>query len=686
MADPGFALGVSVAFHPVCSVISLRGWASPRAVLPRRACRNSVSLCGKPFALFYFAQPSGDLRHRVAVQLAITVGDFDQQLVAAVSGRRVIHGHASARSRVLAYNHTKQFEPFQDVVAGIKLKLGSIQLCRQFLPGLGVHFGIVGKAILIVLAPSLQVRESLLLLESKTAGLIQASATGLDAGGAFFGLGAVLAIGHVCAVNAGVSPGRGRRRWGVTLARVFAQPVGAIMSNLPLVNVTAQVNDQQGRPCAGAVVKMRLCSPDTRCIREQEAVSLSAIELRSGESLNEISETAAATRSEAVEAVKSTGQNAVHAVEDARDEALEDLREVGGQFEEDFLTLTERAESAAKRAGCSAAGAANSATKACACAERAEAAAQGIERHRDDALDAARRAETAQACAESAAQRAESAADMSQQNADYAAGSAKAAQEAAKAADASADLAKQSADMAVAAQQATANDKAYVESVADDVEQAVRDVAVDMLTPQVITEAVERATADAASYAQAAAESAGQSATSATEAERQVSLAAEQAARAEAAQGDAETAAERAEAAADSAMEKAEDIIAHMADGMSASWTIAKEVNEGELLTLPEGCGYYPDHHAVRLSWDGLICHQNRQWEEVGGKGVFSKAIRLLFSAPADSDFEISIAAHADVPGAGATGAILEERFTRLEDEISSLREASVGYSELAQA
>lgn len=34
------------------------------------------------------------------------------------------------------------------------------------------------------------------------------------------------------------------------------------MSNLPLVDVSAQVNDQQGRPCAGAVVKMRLCSPD----------------------------------------------------------------------------------------------------------------------------------------------------------------------------------------------------------------------------------------------------------------------------------------------------------------------------------------------------------------------------------------------------------------------------------------
>ena len=29
------------------------------------------------------------------------------------------------------------------------------------------------------------------------------------------------------------------------------------MSNLPLVNITAQINDQQGHACAGAVVRMR---------------------------------------------------------------------------------------------------------------------------------------------------------------------------------------------------------------------------------------------------------------------------------------------------------------------------------------------------------------------------------------------------------------------------------------------
>ena len=34
------------------------------------------------------------------------------------------------------------------------------------------------------------------------------------------------------------------------------------MSSLPLVNVTARITDQGGRPIAGAVVRMRLCAPE----------------------------------------------------------------------------------------------------------------------------------------------------------------------------------------------------------------------------------------------------------------------------------------------------------------------------------------------------------------------------------------------------------------------------------------
>ncbi|WP_206214344.1 hypothetical protein [Desulfovibrio sp. ZJ369] len=107
---------------------------------------------------------------------------------------------------------------------------------------------------------------------------------------------------------------------------------------------------------------------------------------------------------------------------------------------------------------------------------------------------------------------------------------------------------------------------------------------------------------------------------------------------------------------------------------------------KGACSPLPEGCGYYPGHHAVRLSWDGLACHQNRQWEEAGEKGALSHVVRLLFAAPADSDFEVNIAAHVDVPEAGAGASILEERLTRMENTISDLSSRAVSYAELPQA
>ncbi|WP_165072827.1 hypothetical protein [Desulfovibrio sp. ZJ200] len=430
----------------------------------------------------------------------------------------------------------------------------------------------------------------------------------------------------------------------------------------------------------------RLTADATACITQYKADALQALEIRSGDVLSEISQTASDAQVTTVNAVAEAGAHAVGEIDGARNSALAALREEAALFGEDFENLTERALDAAKRAGCSSASTQNSATRACQCAERAENAAQGLERHRDEALDAARRAESAQSCVESAGQRAAAAADMARQNADYAAGSAKAAQEAAKAVEAGVDLARQSADMAVAAQQATAQDKAYVQGVADDAERAVHDVAVDMLTPQVITQAVDRATAEAEAHAQAAAHSAEQSAASATEAARQANLATERADRAQAAQSQAEDAAQRAETAADSAAEKAEALITRMAEGMFASWTLVQGVNEGGLLPLPEGCGYYPGHHAVRLSWDGLACHQNRQWEEAGEKGALSHAVRLLFAAPADSDFEVNIAAHADVPEAGAGASILEERLTRMENTISDLSNRAVSYAELPQA
>ena len=312
------------------------------------------------------------------------------------------------------------------------------------------------------------------------------------------------------------------------------------------------------------------------CISQAESVALDALERRTGEALTEATQTLSDARAEAVAAIDNAGRRALSDIGAAGAEEVRKLRDEAALYDEDFQILTERALAAAKKAGCSAASAANSASKACECAARAETAAQGLERGRDEALDAATRAETAAECAKADAQRAEAAADSAQKNADHAAGSALAAQKAAQAADASAQDANLAAEQAVAAQQATAADKAFVEKVADDVETAIRDVAVDMLTPQVVTDAVDKATKAASDAADAA--------NAFTE------LATAEADRAEAAGDRAEESGKRAETAAERAegfagkLQDSHTVQASVAGIAGQFYTLSDRVTKLELL------------------------------------------------------------------------------------------------------
>ena len=103
-------------------------------------------------------------------------------------------------------------------------------------------------------------------------------------------------------------------------------------------SVTQRVEETAGRLVADA----------TRCIREQEAVALEAIEQRSGEALDDMSRAVSNAQGTAIASITNAGQNAVHDITDTRDNALEELREIAAEYEEDVLNLVERAESAAR--------------------------------------------------------------------------------------------------------------------------------------------------------------------------------------------------------------------------------------------------------------------------------------------------------------------------------------------------
>lgn len=106
--------------------------------------------------------------------------------------------------------------------------------------------------------------------------------------------------------------------------------------------------------------------------------ALLSIETRAGDILKEIGNQGLAAQTTAVETVLAVKSGGIQAIQEEGGKILRQLREEGELFGEDFLALTERAEQAARRAGCSAAAADKAAQRACECADRAEKAEANI--------------------------------------------------------------------------------------------------------------------------------------------------------------------------------------------------------------------------------------------------------------------------------------------------------------------
>lgn len=75
-----------------------------------------------------------------------------------------------------------------------------------------------------------------------------------------------------------------------------------------------------------------------------------------------------------------------------------------------------------------------------------------------------------------------------------------------------------------------------------------------------------------------------------------------------------------------------------------AFWTLKSPVEEGTL-DLPEDLAYLPGEHLIDLFWNSLICAPGQQYEEIPAPedASVSASLRLLFAAPAGSEFRIVI-------------------------------------------
>lgn len=77
------------------------------------------------------------------------------------------------------------------------------------------------------------------------------------------------------------------------------------------------------------------------------------------------------------------------------------------------------------------------------------------------------------------------------------------------------------------------------------------------------------------------------------------------------------------------------------------SWTTSSPVPSNGILNLPAGIKYIPGRHLINLNWDGLVCFPGKQFEEVSIAGQKeSSSIKLLFDAPAGSEFHVCVMPH----------------------------------------
>ena len=252
----------------------------------------------------------------------------------------------------------------------------------------------------------------------------------------------------------------------------------------------------------------RLTTAATTVITESRNDALNQIEQRTTQSIMEVTSNAATLKADAVEAVTRAEARAVDALDKGVEDGLRQFHEEGELFKEDFEQLTERAESAAKKAGCASLSAQSHANRACECAKAAELAAETSEAAQASVLEAARAAELSKTCAEAAAARAdakaleianrvhdaEDAAKTAERAASAARQDALSAAQSNQAAAVARDEAMQSAEEAAQSAAASKADADRAEEHVGRVEEEIKQTALDILTPQVVTEAVAKAT------------------------------------------------------------------------------------------------------------------------------------------------------------------------------------------------
>lgn len=117
------------------------------------------------------------------------------------------------------------------------------------------------------------------------------------------------------------------------------------------------------------------------------------------------------------------------------------------------------------------------------------------------------------------------------------------------------------------------------------------------------------------------------------------------------------------------------EIVQTLREPKEAVWKLATAVGANGALALPSGITYAPGKHLLQLFCDGLECYPGEQFVELDTTAAESGRVKLLFAAPAGSEFHVRVHGYSLRPKLpqGYSPASLETRLGAIEANLDDV-------------
>ncbi len=116
-----------------------------------------------------------------------------------------------------------------------------------------------------------------------------------------------------------------------------------------------------------------------------------------------------------------------------------------------------------------------------------------------------------------------------------------------------------------------------------------------------------------------------------------------------------------------------DDVLVVNATGCAETrWTLSSDIASGTAITIPSGLYYVVGRHHLRVSYNGLVCYLETNFNEIGTTDNKSNRFSLTFDAKSGDEIDIWIAAlgKADVTSAITTATAANDAVAELSQKV----------------